>query len=66
MIRTKKDTMTWAEAVAFMRSGGKVTRKSWMEYDFLYMVNEVLYCDGGFPFLPLLGNTAGKWLKFQD
>jgi hypothetical protein len=46
--------MTFANALEFMKLGKKVQRKSWLEYDYLFIENDILMCDGGFPFITLL------------
>ena len=57
--------MKWTKAVEYMQKGGRVTRKHWLEWDYLYIKNNVLFCDGGFEYLPYLTNTKGKWIKYK-
>lgn len=49
-----------------MKRGGKITRKSWLKYDYLYIFEGILYCDGGFPFIHLKRITVGNWLKYKE
>jgi len=58
--------MKWYKAVEYMEKGGKITRKSWLANDFLFLRNGVLFCDGEFPYLKLLKNTSGEWIKYKE
>jgi len=58
--------MTWKEAYKKMKQGKRITRKSWLKNDYLYLDNGVLMCDGGFDYLPLLKSTVGKWKIWKN
>lgn len=59
--------MTWREAYSYMKfEGGKVTRKSWLKDDYLYIEKGLLMCDGGYEYLAYLTSTIGKWLKCPE
>ena len=54
MVLKDKKKMRWNQAVAYMKKGGKITRKHWLQYDYLYMKDDVIYCDGDYPYLIIL------------
>jgi hypothetical protein len=62
----KGEEMNWKQAVKHMYQGGRITRKSWLPDDYLYIHNHILYCDGGYEYLEYLTTTQGEWLKFKE
>ncbi len=58
--------MKWREAVKFMLKGGRITRKSWLVDDYLYMKDNILFCDGGYEYLEYLQNVSGEWLEYKN
>jgi hypothetical protein len=61
--------LTWLEAVKYMKRGGKVRRKSWLPFDYLYLKDGLIYCDGGFPYLTVCKQPnrlkTGLWVKVK-
>jgi hypothetical protein len=62
-------TMGFVEAVRALKSGKKITRKSWGKEDFLYMEDAKIFCDGGFSYQELLKPSdflATDWILRKE
>ena len=61
--------MKWDEAYQYMLSGGKIKRENWLKNDYLYIKDNIVYCDGGYPYIsiksenPLKYAHRGYWIK---
>ena len=61
--------MIFLEAIVMMREGYKVKRKIWLEDDFIYMKQGILYCDGDFEYesyLPMKDYRAKDWIIYKE
>ena len=57
--------MNFREAVTKMALGKKVRRKTWLKDDYIYIENNVIYCDGGFSYLTYFRSAdfkANDWV----
>jgi len=60
--------MKWKLAVKYMKKGGRITRKHWLAYDYLYIdkASGLVFCDGDFEYVPIYTTKAhlrGEWIK---
>lgn len=57
----------WNKAYVYMLAGHKITSVEWEKDDYIYMENNVIYCDGGFPYLEHLAKEIidGQWNLYK-
>jgi len=61
--------MTFRQAVASMSQGNKVRRKTWLKDDYIYIENDVIYCDGGFSYITYFRSgdfKANDWILYKE
>lgn len=61
--------MIFLEAIMLMNKGYRVKRKRWLRDDFIYMKQEVLYCDGEFEYesyLSMKDYRATDWIIYKE
>ena len=61
--------MTFKTAITKMQNGYKITHKNWLDGDFIFIKDNILFCDGYFPFLHKIRNKelkSNNWLLYKE
>lgn len=56
----KTKNLNFKQAVELMYMGRKVKRKKWSKYDYIFITDFTIYCDGGFAYITYLKNADFK------
>lgn len=56
----KTKNLNFKQAVEYVFLGYKVKRKRWLKNDFIYMNNNIIYCDGEYEYITYLKNADFK------